>query len=83
VAAAFTLTVSWVAGPGAFSVNPQRLNSSMAKVAPSYNVAGSHFNAVPDVLRIGERDDAGYARGDCNAEEKKKRILQNIANRLP
>ena len=34
----FTVTMSRVAGPGAFAVKPHRRNSAMARTAASYNV---------------------------------------------
>jgi len=41
VAGAFTVTVSRVAGPGAFAVNPHRRNSPIASVAASYSELAS------------------------------------------
>ena len=47
VAGAFTVTVSRVAGPGIFSVNPHFRNSAMASVTASYNVLAATSTACP------------------------------------
>ena len=62
MAGAFTVTVSRVADPGAFAMNPQRRNSAIARTAASYSELAAIY-CVPDAFTVGKGDEAGAGGG--------------------
>ena len=56
VAGAFTVTVSRVADPGAFAVNPQRRNSAIASAAASYSELARDLDSAPDLRQEHEKE---------------------------
>jgi len=70
VAGVFTATVSLVAGPGALLVEPAAPEFIDGQRRRFVKRAGGDFNAVPDVLAVGEGNDAsagGGHRGYCSS----------------